>query len=121
MRNSPNPQSPFLSFFPQRTHPKSGTSQKKKIYFFELIMPLLPVKQWQSHRRKELRSCFIGAIFQCPKPLWMLIFYNQCPSAFVLNLNIGTRALIIKNRADSLTLNQSKLFSSLEFFTLKKR
>jgi hypothetical protein len=121
MRNSPTLKALFYPFFPNAPTRRSGTSQKKKIYFFELIMPLLPVKQWQSHRRKELRSCFIGAIFQCPKPLWMLIFYNQCPSAFVLNLNIGTRALIIKNRADSLTLNQSKLFSSLEFFTLKKR
>jgi hypothetical protein len=50
---------PVISLFANASHPKSGTGAKEKDLFFGFIVPLLPVKQWQSHRRKELRRLLI--------------------------------------------------------------
>jgi len=50
---------PVISLLPTLPTRKAVQGQKKKIYFFVCFMPLLPVKQWQSHRRKELRRLLI--------------------------------------------------------------
>jgi len=39
-----------------------------------VLCPLPPVSQGQSLRQQGASQLFNGAIFQCPKPLWMLIF-----------------------------------------------
>lgn len=58
-------------------------------------MPLPPVRQWQSLRQQGgYASCFIGGIFQAPKPLWMLIFIDEAAQSQRTN-----QSFINKNRA----------------------
>jgi len=60
IRNSkPTPTPFFILFLPTLPTRKSGIGQQKEHLFLGLIVPLLPVKQWQSHRRKELRRVLI--------------------------------------------------------------
>jgi hypothetical protein len=49
---------PVITFCPSHP-PEKRTSQKEKDLFFGFIMPLLPVKQWQSHRRKECKHHYL--------------------------------------------------------------
>jgi hypothetical protein len=78
---------PVISLLPNASHPKSGTGAKEKDLFFEFIVPLLPVRQWQSHKRMEWQSHELKAKKLTPFGC-LLIFYNQCPSALVLKMNI---------------------------------
>ncbi len=72
---------PFLQPCPSAnpSRPESGIPFKGNIYFLCCFMPLPPVRQRQSLRQQGASQFFIGAIFQCPKPLWMLIFYKAKP------------------------------------------
>ena len=76
MRNSPDTQSHFFLFFAHATHPESGILHKENFDFWFVLCPSFQSSKGKACGSKELRNCFIGAIFQCPKPLWILIFYK---------------------------------------------
>jgi len=66
---------PVISLFANASHPKSGTATKEKdLFFCFLHTPPFGQASVKPAAARRLRQLFIGAIFQCPKPLWMLIF-----------------------------------------------
>lgn len=81
--------------FSHRTPTRKAVSRAKGTFIFCVVLcRSLRSVNGRACGSKELRSCFIGAIFQCPKPLWMLIFYDEAARSHRTN-----QSFITKNRA----------------------
>jgi hypothetical protein len=81
IRNSKPTQKPFfILFFSHATHPKSGIGQQKEHLFFEFIVPLLPVRQWQSLRQQGSFAVYSWGIFHSPNPFGCSFFVKQKPN-----------------------------------------
>jgi hypothetical protein len=89
--------------FANPPRPKAVSSSKGTFIFWFVLCRSLRSVNGRACGSKELRRLFIGAIFQCPKPLWMLIFYDEAAQSHRTNQSFN-----IKNRA--------LLFSSIEKF-----
>jgi len=98
------------------THPpEEWTATKEKDLFFGFIMPLLPVKQWQSHRRKELRLFLLGQSSNAPNPFGCSFFIKQNPTH-----KTSPSFYFIKNRAVVLPSIQPNFFLHLKKSDEKK-